>query len=331
MNQPYASFAQTLLEVQEYPDLRQYPGGPPRRPYDVTAHTLPLLMNVAAVAVQNVNPGLADVIEATPIETPEFVFQLPEDLRGEAAPRIAMYKSSREPMQAGWTRWLFDQYELPYDTLKDARVREGDLRRDYDVILFQTQSAGSMSAGFGAGVVPDAYVGGLGGAGEQALDRFVREGGRIVAIEDATDYFVDVFDLGVSNALERLASSDFYIPGSILEMRPEPGHPLNAGLPETVGTWFSRESRVFEVSDPALRVTARFSEGNPLRSGWLLGPEYVAGMPAVIEASVGEGSVVLIGFQPNYRSQTVATWPMLFNALAARPDDRPRLDQEDDG
>ncbi len=152
-----------------------------------------------------------------------------------------------------------------------------------------------------------------------------------MAIEDATDYFVDLFQLGVSSAVERLTSSEFYIPGSILELRPEPGHPLNEGLPESVAAWFSRDSRGFEVSDPSLRVTARFSDGNPLRSGWLLGPEHVAGTPAVVEADVGEGSVVLIGFQPNYRAQTVATWPMLFNALANRPDGRPRLDQEDDG
>ena len=330
MNQPYASFAQTLLEVQQYPDLREYPGGPPRRPYDVTAHTLPLLMNVAAVSVEELDPDVAAVIEPTPIETPGFVFELPEALQGERAPRIAIYKSWREPMEAGWTRWVFDQHELVYDTLKNARVRAGDLRRDYDVILFQGQDPNSISSGFRRGTVPEAYAGGVGSEGERALDRFVREGGRIVAIEAATDYVAEIFDLGVSSAVERLNASDFYIPGSILEMRPEPGHALNVGLPESVGAWFSRASRAFDVSDPSVRVTARFSDGNPLRSGWLLGPEHVAGKPAVVETSVGEGSVVLFGFQPNYRAQTVATWPMLFNALTPGPSGPSRLDRGDD-
>jgi hypothetical protein len=313
MQQPYASFAQTMLEVQNYPDLRQYPGGPPRRPYDVTAHTLPLLMDVDAVAVDSWTgeaPALSE-----PIPQHDFTFELPDALRGDNAPRIAYYKSWQEPMEGGWTRWLFDQYGLAYDTIKDARIRAGDLRSEYDVIVLQSQSASSISEGYSAGSMPEQYTGGIGEGGRTALREFVQAGGRIVAIEDATELAIDLFELDVRNAVDDLPPQDFYVPGSIVALDLTATDPLAQGLDPTIHGWYWDSSRAFEVNDPAIRVIARYAADNPVRSGWILGPERIAGRPALVEADVGEGSVVLFGFQPNYRAQTVATWPLLFNAL----------------
>lgn len=312
MHQPFASFAQTMLEIQRYPDLREYPGGPPLRPYDVTAHTLGLLMDIEAVPVDE-QPR---VVLSGPVGIPDWAFSLPPSLVGEGAPRIGLYRSWEEPMPEGWTRWVFDQHGLVYDTVRDARMREGDLNRNYDVILFQSQSAPSIRDGFEPGALPPEYTGGLGDAGTRSLQAFVRNGGRVVAIEEATDFVIDAFGLGVSNAIERLPPQDFFIPGSILSLELTEEHFVNQGEGPETPAWYWRSSRAFDVDDPGVTVVARYAEGNPLLSGWLLGPEHISGKAAVVEANVGQGSVMLFGFQPDYRGQTVTTWPLLFNALA---------------
>jgi hypothetical protein len=82
-----------------------------------------------------------------------------------------------------------------------------------------------------------------------------------------------------------------------------------------VPAWYWQSSRAFSVRDPRVRVVARYGAGAPLLSGWVIGGEAVAGQPAILEADIGNGSLVLFGFQPNYRAQSMATWPLLFNAM----------------
>jgi hypothetical protein len=50
-DQEFAAMAREVLDVQHYPDLRQYPGGPPERPYDAAGWTLPLQMGVRVVSI----------------------------------------------------------------------------------------------------------------------------------------------------------------------------------------------------------------------------------------------------------------------------------------
>ncbi len=47
------ALAREVLDVQKYPDLRQYPGGPPLRPYDAAGWTLPLQMGVLTIPVMS--------------------------------------------------------------------------------------------------------------------------------------------------------------------------------------------------------------------------------------------------------------------------------------
>ncbi len=67
MNQENANFVRQLMAVQDYPDLRQYPEGPPDQPYDISGWTLPYQMDVRVIEAAT---PLADQVRAamTPVQ-----------------------------------------------------------------------------------------------------------------------------------------------------------------------------------------------------------------------------------------------------------------------
>ena len=242
--QPYGAFAKTLLEIQHYPNIPEYPGGPLQRPYDVTAQTLPLLFGVTAVPVDEIiTVATSKVDEAKPAaghfekstnghgyliadNTNSSLYALfallkddvqayrltgvgaepgtiyipqqqgvddrlaavakkfPVDIHAATAaptgsallvrlPRIALYQSWVPSMDEGWTRWIFDQNNIPYTRVVDTDIRKGDLNQRFDVILIPDNSPKAITTGrggFGEGFGgPQAAPGSENTGGAQAV------------------------------------------------------------------------------------------------------------------------------------------------------------------
>jgi hypothetical protein len=314
LHQPYAAFAKALLERQHYPDLREYPGGPPRRPYDVTAHTLPLLLGVRVLAAADTLP----IALSAPVTRRPPLYQV-RGLSGggPGVVRLGLYRSYAAAIDEGWTRWIFDTWRVPYVSLVDSMVQAGNLASRFDAIILPSQSARSLLDGLSARRYPARYTGGIGAAGVQALRDFVDAGGTLIALNEACAFAIGALDLPVSDAVGDLPSSDFYAPGSILRLQLDTLEALAEGMPAQSVAWF-QSGPAFDVLDPTqVDVIGRFPSdpADVLLSGWLLGASHLAGKAALVEARRGRGRVILFGFRPQYRGQSLATYPLLFNAI----------------
>ena len=134
-------------------------------------------------------------------------------------------------------------------------------------------------------------------------------------MEEAADFAIGLFGLDIDNPVEGLSNTDFYVPGSILRVDLA-NDPLSSGYDGSTAAWYWRSSRAFAVNDDRVDVVGTYNQDNPVVAGWILGPERLAGQPALLRARIGQGEVILFGFQPNYRGQSIVTWPLFFNAIS---------------
>jgi hypothetical protein len=331
--QPYRANIRALFERQLYPD-RRTEGGEAERPYDVAGWTLPMQLGIQAVPVHSIREPESERRLTLVRDEADVRRDLSLPLRAErmthagvASPisnpikrpvRLALYRSWTGSMDEGWTRYVFDTFNVPYQTLRDAEVRAGNLRANYDVIVLPSMRVKEIIEGRSRETAPAEFTGGITETGVENLRRFVETGGTLILFDAATELGVKRFNLPLRNVLEGIKSSEFYCPGSILRLDVDTSHPLARGTEKKMDAYFV-QSAAFEVSDPQrVRVIARYSgnEKELLRSGWLLGPEHLAGRAALAEVSLGEGRVVLFGFRPQHRAQTWGTFPFIFNAIS---------------
>jgi hypothetical protein len=227
----------------------------------------------------------------------------------------------------GWTRWLLEEFEFEYTTIRDADVTSGRLGQRFDVILLPADSKGLMVGSSDSDAddsdVPPEYRSGFGQAGIDALEAFVENGGTLVTLAGAGDLVLDEFDVPVRNAVANLRSNDFWAPGSTLHVHVDNADPLAYGMPEDALATFLAGGQVYETvagarsADVSRLVT--YADRDILQSGWLLGEEAIANRAAVVSVKKGQGLVVMIGFRAQHRAQTHGTFKLLFNALLDRP------------
>jgi hypothetical protein len=326
MAQPQRSNVAALFEPQVYPK-RLTQTGEAEQPYDVAGWTLPMQMGIETEfvrAIKEAAPADRHLKLLTDVAEVRKSLGLAQQREGAASPipsplkravRLAVYKSYVPTPDEGWTRWLFDTFNVPYQSLLDGDVRGGNLRERYDVIILPSQRAKEIVEGNAKGRYPEAYTGGITDEGVEQLRRFVEAGGTLVCFDASTELAIKRFKLPLRNVLEGLKTSEFYCPGSILRLEVNPKDALARGLRQQTDAYFINSS-AFEATDSkSVRVVARYAEKNGLRSGWLLGEARLAGRIALAEVQLGRGRVILFGFRPQHRGQTWGTFPFIFNAI----------------
>ncbi len=255
--------------------------------------------------------------------------------------RIGLWDRFGGSMPSGWVRWLFEQFEFPFEVVYPAKLNAGDLRSQFDVLVFMGGAipardgspAGRGEGGFGPpanrDTVPAEFHHMLGNIAADTmphLRKFLESGGTVLAVGSSASLAAHL-GLPVSSVLvERAADGreqaipreKFYIPGSVLQVRVDPAHPLAWGMSERADVMF-QNSPVFRVRPDGVaggvRPIAWFDSAKPLRSGWANGQHYLEGGVAVIEAPVGEGKLFLYGPEVTFRGQPHGTFKLFFNGI----------------
>ncbi|MBV8846304.1 MAG: peptidase, partial [Bryobacterales bacterium] len=247
--------------------------------------------------------------------------------------RIGLYDQYGGLAPSGWIRWLFDQFEFPYEVVYPRTLDAGDLRRNFDVLVFPDGALRNRDGGPGQpnpDRIPQEYRNRLGAIAEEKtipqIRKFADAGGAVIAIGTSANmggmlglpvkpYLIEKTSAGAERPL---GSDKFYIPGSLLRATIDNSNPLAYGMPSESAVFFDNHP-LFRLDPDAGRrqisTVAWFTGTQVLESGWAWGQQYLDGGAAVVDASLGSGKVFLLGPDVTFRGQPHATFKLLFNGV----------------
>jgi len=150
------------------------------------------------------------------------------------------------------------------------------------------------------------------------LKAFIRQGGALVLMGNASEFAIDKLDIPIRNVIQDLPSTEYFCPGSNLYAEMDITHPLTYGMPQK-GLILNWSNPVFSINPSVLNeqiaAPVIYPKKNILKSGWLLGEKNLAGKAAALDIQYGKGRIIMLGFRPQHRTQTHGTFKILFNAL----------------
>jgi hypothetical protein len=259
-------------------------------------------------------------------------------------PRIGLVESYFHDMDAGWTRFIFDSYNIDYEVLRPDEIVKKDLTDEFDVLVFPDMDCELLKegkqktppSGYGFHPYPPEFTKGMGDEGTDKLISFINAGGLVISWGRSTGLFTapltvsgqngekEELRLPVSDISENLQKQGLFCPGSLLRIKLNNDHPLAYGMPPYAGA-FSRCDPVLTTSIPWFdmdrKVIASLPEENIVLSGYAENEELIANKPIVVWLKKGKGQLVLLGFQPQFRASTPGTYKLLFNALLLQGND----------
>lgn len=254
--------------------------------------------------------------------------------------KVAIVETYFHDMDAGWTRFIFDSYKIPFSVLHPQELEKTDMSK-FDVIVLPatgkqllmtgkpgTETRPSMSN------YPPEFQKGMGKKGLEKLLMFVNDGGTVVSWCGSTDLFTGMleftkdsvkeeFILPFSNDYAAASTAGLFVPGSLMKAD-FAAHPLTYGILSDASLFYEG-STLFNTRMPGFdmdrRVIGRFAKKDILLSGYAEKEEKLSGKPAMLWIRKGKGQFVLFSFNPLFRASAHGTYKLVFNAIMMSPEE----------